>query len=498
MRRQLDRRDFMKFAGAGAAGLSLGCMTQSSVLGAGMYDKRPNILWIMGEDICPDIGCYGTPAVKTPNLDRLASEGIRYTNAFVTGPVCSASRSAMITGMYQTSIGAHNHRSHRGDGYTLPEPVKLITDYLRRAGYYTTNNGKTDFNFKPKGKAFDGKDWKGRKEGQPFFAQVTFGVTHRAFKRDKNNPIDPDKVKVPPYYPDTKLTRRDWADYLESMQILDGQVGQLLKRLEDEGLADNTVVIFIGDHGSCHVWGKQWLYEGGIHIPLIIRWPGVLKAGQVREDMVSAIDISATILKVAGIEPPAHMEGEVFLGPDAKKRDYIISARDRCDETVDRIRCVRTKRYKYIRNFMPERPYTQFNAYKTRQYPVVTLLEVLHKRGELTEAQAKFMAPRRPKEELYDLVNDPYELCNLADDARYETKLVELRAILEKWIIETGDKGQIAEDKKSVDQWQREAKQRYKRDMKQKGLPADCTPEEHLKWWEKKLLGSEIVDSESR
>ena len=287
MRHHLDRRDFMKFVGAGAAGLSLGCMTQSSVLGAGMYGKRPNIVWIMAEDISPDLGCYGTPEVKTPNIDRLASEGIRYTNAFVTGPVCSASRSGMITGMYQTSIGAHNHRSHRSDGYTLPEPVKLITDYLRKAGYYTTNNGKTDFNFKTDGKPFDGKDWKGRKPGQPFFSQITFGVTHRTFKRDKENPIDPDKVKVPPYYPDTKLTRRDWADYLESIQILDGQVEQLLKRLADEGLADNTVVILIGDHGRCHVRGKQWLYDGGIHIPLIIRWPGVLKAAQVCKDMVS-------------------------------------------------------------------------------------------------------------------------------------------------------------------------------------------------------------------
>ncbi len=486
MESELNRRDFLKGVGIGATSLAL---AGSSVFGAEESGEKPNIVWILAEDICADLGCYGTPQVKTPHIDGLAKEGVRYTNGFVTAPVCSASRSAMITGMYQTSIGAHNHRSHRNDGYTLPEPVRLITDYLREAGYYTCNNGKTDFNFKPKGKPFDGKDWKGRKEGQPFFAQITLPVTHRTFKRDKNNPVDPAKVELPPYYPDHPLTRRDWADYLESMQIMDTQVGAVLKRLEDEGLADNTVVFFIGDHGRCHVRGKQWLYEGGIHIPLIVRWPGKLPAGQVCDDMVSAIDISATILKIAGVKVPEHIEGQVFFGKGARKRDYIVAARDRCDETVDRIRCVRTRKYKYIRNYMPERPYTQFNAYKTKQYPIVTLLEVLYKRGELTEAQEKFMAKRRPKEELYDMIEDPHETENLADDPRHRMELIELRSILDKWSAETHDKGQIPEERASIRRWEQEAKARYKRDMKQKGLGEDCTPEEHLKWWEKKLLG---------
>ena len=322
----LNRRDFLKVAGLGAAGWHLSAAMSRSAFAAKLYGRRPNIVWIMAEDIAPDLACYGTPEVKTPNLDRMAAEGIRYTNAFATCPVCSPSRSAMITGMYQTTIGAHNHRSHRDDGYMLPAPVRLITDYLRDVGYFIANNGKTDFNFNTERPPADGKDWRQRKDGEPFFAQITLAVSHRNFTRDKQNPIDPAKVVIPPYYPDHPITRRDWADYLESIQLMDRQVGGILERLKTEGLADNTVVFFIGDNGRCHVRGKQWLYNPGIHVPLIIRWPGTIKGGQVCTDMVSTIDISATILKLAGIEPPGHIEGRVFLGPDAKKRQYIAAA----------------------------------------------------------------------------------------------------------------------------------------------------------------------------
>jgi len=376
----------------------------------------------------------------------------------------------MITGMYQTSIGVHHHRSHRDDGYTLPEPVRLITEYFREAGYFTANvktaapgvrgSGKTDFNFKFK-KPFDGSDWNQRKPGQPFFAQLSISVTHRGghwknLREKLENPVDPAKVKLPPYYPDHPIAREDWATYLNSIQLMDQYVGKILKRLDDEGLADKTVVIFIGDHGRCHVRGKQWLYDGGIHIPLIIRWPGKLKAGQVCDDLVSAIDISATVLKIAGIEPPKYIEGWVFLGPDAKKREYIIAARDRCDETVDRIRCVRTKRYKYIRNFMPERPYTQKNRYKERSYPMLSLMKELHAVGKLTPVQALFMAARKPDEELYDIRNDPYELHNLAASAKHQRTLKKMRAILDKWIKETGDKGQFPEKESAITKRDRE------------------------------------------
>ncbi|MFH1716118.1 MAG: sulfatase [Planctomycetota bacterium] len=462
-----NRRDFLKAVGLGAAAVAV----PDRLFARQTPENRPNILWILSEDISPELSCYGAQLVQTPNLDRLAGQGIRFTNAFTTAPVCSASRSAMITGMFQTTIGAHNHRSHRDDGYTLPEPVRLITEYFREAGYFTANvktaapgvsgSGKTDFNFKFKN-AFDGSDWNQRKAGQPFFAQLSISMTHRGahwknVREMLDNPVDPDKVKLPPYYPDHPVARDDWATYLDSIQVMDQYIGKILKRLDDEGLADNTVVIFIGDHGRCHVRGKQWLYDGGIHIPLLVRWPGKLRAGQVCDDLVSAIDISATILRIAGVELPKHIEGKVFLEPDGSglwksvaNHEHIIAARDRCDETVDRIRCVRTKRYKYIRNFMPERPYTQANAYKETSYPMLNLMKELHAQGKLTPVQELFMVPRKPDEELYDLRNDPYEVNNLAASPEHQQTLKEMRDILDKWIKDTGDKGQFPEERSSI------------------------------------------------
>lgn len=459
------------------------------------YQQKPNIVWIIAEDICPDLGCYGASLIQTPNIDKLASEGVRFTNAFVTGPVCSTSRSALITGMYQTTIGAHNHRSHRGayglypsklDGPdTLPKGIKLITDYFRKAGYFTANvttpapgvrgSGKTDFNFiitKP----FDGTDWNQRKPGQPFFAEISLGISHRAFDngvkfcKEHNIPlVDPDKVNLPPYYPDDPVAREDWAFYLDCIQAVDCQVGAILKRIKEENLVDNTIILFIGDHGRCMVRGKQWLYDGGIHIPLIVRWPGRIKPGSVRDDLVSGIDISATLLRLAGITLPEYMEGQVFLGPSRKEREYIIAARDRCDETVDRIRCVRTKYYKYIRNFMPERPYTQWNWYKEGMYPVLTLMKQLHAKGKLTPEQEIFMAFRKPEEELYDLLADPYEVHNLAKLPEFRGILKELRSILNQWISKTGDKGAILQDPKISEYIKRREEKDYSR-RKQKIL----------------------------
>ncbi|RRB07253.1 sulfatase family protein [Larkinella rosea] len=423
---------------------------------------RPNIIWILSEDISTELSCYGTPVVQTPVLDQLAKEGIRFTNAFTTAPVCSPSRSAIITGMYQTSIGAHNHRSHRDDGYHLPAPVKPITDYLRQAGYYTVNvktaapgvatPTKTDFNFIPDHPVFDGTDWNQRKTGQPFFAQLTIDETHRgkAWKtvvKAHEPRINPDDVVLPPYYPDHPIARADWATYLESIQLMDSYVGKILQRLKDEGISENTVVIFSGDNGRCHVRDKQFLYEGGIHVPLIIRWPGQLKAGQVNTDLVSAIDVSATILKLAGVEPPAYLDGRVMLGAGIKKREYIVAARDRMDETVDKMRCIRDRQFKYIRNYLPERPYMQPNKYKETEYPMWNLLKELNQQGKLTPAQALFVAPTKPAEELYDLKTDPHELTNLATLPRYRKTLGKMRTILDSWVRTTNDQGQFPERK---------------------------------------------------
>ncbi|MHC4586665.1 MAG: sulfatase-like hydrolase/transferase [Planctomycetota bacterium] len=454
----MKRRTFLRAIGAGAVSMALpGC---TNVSGQTVNNNiRPNILWILSEDISPDLSCYGTPAVETPNLNKLADQGVRFTNAFTTSPVCSTSRSAMITGMHQNSIGAHHHRSHRGDGYTLPKPVQPITEYFRQAGYFTANvktaapgvrgSGKTDFNFKYS-KVFDGSDWNQRKPGQPFFAQLSISMTHRGkqwngLDKKLDNPVDPAKVKLPPFFPDHPIARADWATYLNSIQMMDQYVGKIMQRLDNEGLTDNTVVIFIGDHGRCHVRGKQWLYDGGIRIPLIVRWPDKLKPGRVNEDMVSAIDISATVLKIAGINPPKHLQGQVFFGPGAKKQEYIFAARGRCDETIECIRCVHDKRYSYIRNYMSYRPWMALNRYKDNSYPMRNLLRNLHAEGKLTPAQMKFMAPTKPPEELYDLKNDPYELHNLVNSTRHQKLLKRMRAAHIKWMHQTKDIGLIPE-----------------------------------------------------
>jgi uncharacterized sulfatase len=466
----MKRREFLEVAGTGAASALLaGCTGQTARKVSRSVD-RPNILWLISEDTSPDLACYGNRLIRTPNLDALAAEGARFTNAFVTAPVCSASRSAFMTGMYQTSIGAHHHRSHREDGYKLPNPVNVITQYFRSAGYFTCNcagltykkPGKTDWNFEPRFRPFDGTDWSQRRPGQPFFAQMNFSLTHRPFQRDPKHPIDPDDVELPPYYPDHPVARRDWADYLESLQVLDTEIGVALRWLEKERLADNTIVMYFGDHGRPHVRGKQWLYEGGIRIPMIVRWPAQLPPGIVVDDLISSIDFAPTFLSWAGIQVPDHLQGHITFGRDAEeRRRYIFAARDRCDETVDRIRCIRSGRYKYIRNFMPERPYTQINRYKECEYPVLRLMRRLYKEGKLTPEQAEFMAPRRPVEELYDLKEDPHELVNLAGRQRYERKRKHLSEKLDEWIEATGDKGQRPEDPRIAMAYEEKMKVRY-------------------------------------
>lgn len=435
----------------------------AAALGAGAWNRavaasRPNVLWLAAEDMCPDLACYGNGLVATPNIDRLAAEGTRFTRAFCTGPVCSPSRSALATGMYQTTIGAHHHRSHREDGYTLPKGVRLLSHVFQENGYFTCNGtylgngtfgaGKMDYNFQVE-HPFDGKDWRERKTQQPFFAQVNFREAHRgpAWQEARKRPrrIDPAKVTLPPYYPDDPVAREDVATYLDAINQLDEKVGEILKRLETDGLLDNTIIFFFGDNGQCLLRGKQWLYEGGIHVPLIIRWPGHVEAAQVQADLVSMVDISATSLSLAGLPRPERMDGRPLFGPGARPREYIVAARDRCDETRDYLRCVRTARYKYIRNFMPERPYTQPNRYIETSYPVLALLKKQAAAGTLNPVQSLFMQPHKPPEELYDLEKDPYEVNNLAGDPALQATLLELRGTLDHWMADTGDLGREPE-----------------------------------------------------
>ena len=479
------------------AGLAFaGCNNTGTFITTKTPAQRPNLLWLIAEDICPDLGCYGNKRVKTPNIDKLAEHGAIYTNAFTTSPVCSPSRSAWMTGMYQTAISAHQHRTKNKK--PLPPPVKLITEYFRNAGYFTSScralqwqkSGKQDFNFTID-KPFDGADWRQREPGQPFFAQVHFSETHRIFVRDPQNPIDPDNVTLPPYYPDHPLTRRDWADYLEYIQVLDKKVALVLDRLKDDGLADNTIVVFFGDNGRPHLRDKATLYDGGIHIPLIIRWPGRIKPGATVDDLVSAIDLAPTSLRLANIEHPQHMHGQVFLGKGAKKRKFIFAQKDRVDEGPDRVRCIRTKRFKYIRNFKPDQPLVR-GYYKRFFYPAFPLMQVLAKQQKLTPPQAAPMLPTRPAEELYDLTSDPNELKNLADDPQYKETLQTMRTELRKWMIRIADEHETPETgPDSPDQLAKLRREKYDRMWQKRSLPRNIEPEQYLKYWQDQLLHSD-------
>jgi N-sulfoglucosamine sulfohydrolase len=451
---------------------------------------RPNILWLIAEDLSPDIGCYGGTQVWTPNLDRLASEGMRFTRAYTTAPVCSASRSAFMTGMYQTTIGAQNHRSHRDDGFALPSGVRVLTDWMRDTGYFTANiksfpkpvdfegTAKTDWNFTYKGSPFDSDKWNDLKSHQPFYAQINFSETHRLYetmraeRRAYPAPprADPARVILPPYYPDHPVARADWANYLDSATELDRKVGEVLGQLKRDGLADNTIVVFFGDHGASQMRSKQWCYESGLRVPLLIYWPkGLSKpagfmAGTVSDRIIEAIDFPATMLALAGAPKPATMQGRIFLGAHADPpRTYAFGARDRCDETVDRIRTVRDERYRYIRNFMPERPFLQLNRYKETMYPMIALMRRLHAEGKLNPVQEVLMAPHRPVEELYDLDTDPYEIHNLTDSTQSEHQAAKRRlsAALEKWIEESCDHGRIPELPEVIEYWEKQMQATY-------------------------------------
>src|SRR4051794_25695891 len=447
---------------------------------------RPNILWLVAEDFGPHLGCYGTQQVWTPNLDRLAADGVRYTRFFTAAPVCSASRSAFMTGLFQTTIGAHNHRSHRDDGYRLPEGVRVLTDWMRDSGYFTANlrqlpetfgfngTGKTDWNFTYEGQPFDSDRWDDLKTHQPFLAQINFQETHRAFHAPKH--ADPAKVVIPPYYPDHPVTRQDWAKYLDAATELDRKIGLILKQLDADGLADSTIVVFTADHGQAHVRGKQFCYDSGLRVPCIIRWPKnfpsppQISPGKVDDRLLMSIDLAPTFLDIATAsnladktasnladktasnladklaKKPAKMQGDVFLGKNAAPpHKYVFGARDRCDETVFRFRTVRTDRYRYIHNFTPERPFLQDNDYKQRSYPVWNLLKELDAQGKLTPLQKFLTAPSMPPEELYDEIADPYETKNLATSPEYRSALLELRGAVDRWIDESNDQGKQLE-----------------------------------------------------
>lgn len=424
--------------------------------------EQPNILWIYVEDTNAWMSCYGDTLIETPHIDQLAAEGTRFNRAYATSGVCSPSRSALITGMYQTSIGAHEHYSSfsnfRGKQMEAWEPnhlgVKTLPEIFRAAGYYTFNEGKFHYNFvfdpdtlyhrhaqemNFKGAA-SGTEWSGRDPGQPFFGQIQ--LIGGKF-RNPHPVVQPGDVTVHPYYPDHPLIREMTANHYNTILELDKAVGEIITALKRDGLYDNTVIFFFSDHGCELPRDKQFLYDESIRVPFVLAGPKV-PAGAVRDDLVSTLDISATSLELANIRAPRAMHGMNLL-TDAFHRDYVIAARDRCDFTIDRIRAVTSQRYKYIRNFMTDRPYLQPN-YRS-QWPVMRLLKDMFEAGELNEVQAHFAGPGRPAEEFYDLIEDPHETNNLVHSVQREEAiaLAEHRDVLSRWILETDDRGRFPE-----------------------------------------------------
>lgn len=416
-------------------------------------DERPNILWIITDDHSQaDVGCYGHRLVQTPNMDRLAREGAKFTSAFSAAPSCAPTRSGLITGMYPIRIGAHNQRNDRA---LLPEGVRLLPQYLRQAGYFCVNAnwnltrpGKSDYQFQwvPGDTYEKATDWAKRRPGQPFFAQVQIAEPHRPFAGKAERPIDPREIELPPQYPDDPVVRADFAGYLNEVQVADDKVGQILDKLDREGDAAGTIVFFFGDQGRPFPRGKQFLYDEGLRIPLLVRWPDHIPAGQVNDRLVSMLDFAPTCLDLAGIEVPQHMDGVVFLGKNAVDRELLFASRDRIDDAVDRLRCLRTKRFKYIRNFFPEQPYDMNESYMVMMHPTLHALRKGRMEGTLTPEQTLWMAPNRPVEELYDIAADPREFRNLAGDPAYRRELASFRMRLNAWIDEANDRGRQGED----------------------------------------------------
>lgn len=433
--------------------------------------RRPNILWLSVEDMSPWLGCYGDSTVPTPNIDRLAREGVRYDKAFATAGVCAPSRCAIITGMYQTSIGGHNMRTFNiypevkdvPHNYSIvpPPEVKAFPEYLRAAGYYCTNNVKTDYQFIAPPTVWDENsntaDYTHRAKGQPFFAVFNCTITHESQVWVRNNRplrVSPDKVTIPPFYPDTDSVRSDIARFYTNISEMDDWVGERLQELEEAGELDNTIIFFWSDHGSGLPFYKREITDRGMRSALIIRYPHKEQAGTVVTDLVSFVDLAPTVLSLAGIEPPEYMQGQAFAGKykASKPRQYVFGARDRMDIPVDRVRSVRDENFRYVRNFNPQLPAYQDIPYRMQQ-PLMREIIRQRDKGTLNSVQQQwFKAPRDP-EELYVLSDDPYELNNVASDPRYRKELKKLRKVMDRWLDETNDLGRIAEPQLVKQMW---------------------------------------------
>jgi len=439
----------------------------------------PNIIWLVAEDQSPEFfPMYGNPTTALPYLTSLANDGVVFDNAYSPVPVCAPARSALISGLYPSSLGTHNMRTYNAykkeneptigiPSYSPPVPqgVKMFPEYLRAKGYYTTNNAKEDYNFKKTDGVWDESSskahWKNRGENQAFFAVFNFGVTHESqiWSRGQDSLlVNPKTVPVPPIFPDTEEVRKDIAVNYSNLIRLDRQIGKVIEQLKSEGLYENSIIFFYGDHGGPFPRYKRAVYETGIKVPLIIKFPMLENAGTRNPDFISFIDYAPTVLSLAGIAPPAVMQGKAQFGIHKadEKSEFIFASSDRFDEQVDRLRAVRHGKFKYIRNFNPEISNAIPVAYR-EQMAMMQLLNRLWEAGELDEYASAWFKTPKPEEELYDLGQDPYELNNLADQAALQDTLIFLRNRLDEWIVETGDLGAYPE-KELIEKWLPEGK----------------------------------------
>jgi uncharacterized sulfatase len=470
MKTQINRRDFLKGVGLGVSAVAVPGYTSTEEKSVKEAPRdRPNLLWITCEDISPALGCYGDPSAITPNLDRLAAQGVLYENAFATAPVCSPARSCLITGMYATSLGTQHLRSN----IRLPHYVKCFSEYLREAGYYCSNNDKQDYNFEAP-TAWDDSSkmahWRHRKPGQPFFSVFNSLTTHqsqidgpdpRFFAKFTSNlkheeRHDPAKAILPPFYPDTPVVRKIWARYYDLITLMDREAGRILRELEEDGLVEDTIVFFFSDHGMGLPRFKRTLYDSGLCVPLIARFPkkyqhlALAKPGSKIDRLVSFVDFAPTMLSLTGLLIPDHMQGQAFLGDRAgKPREYIFGAASRVDESFELSRCVRDKRYKYVRNYMPQLPYAQPSEWPD-QAEIAKELRRLVAEDKLVGPQLWFKLSGKGLEELYDTQTDPHEISNIVSRNRARLRehlpiLKRMRQALRERITETVDLGFLPE-----------------------------------------------------
>jgi N-sulfoglucosamine sulfohydrolase len=429
------------------------CLLNGTV-SARSEDDKPNILWIVSEDNSPLLGAYGDSFATTPNIDAFAKAGVRYTHAFATAPVCAPARSTLITGMYPSSLGTEHMRST----YPVPSFAKFFPRYLRDAGYYTSNNAKKDYNTIDQPEAWDESSvkatYRNRKPGQPFFAVFNIDISHESQLHMEiaaaDLKHDPEKVPIPPYHPRMQEMKHDWAQYYDRLQAMDEQVEKILKALDESGLSESTIVFYYSDHGGVLGRSKRFMFESGLHIPLIIRFPEKYKhlapgkPGTTTDRIVTFVDFAPTILSLAGVEVPQYMQGHAFLGkPLGRPQQYAYAFRGRMDERFDMVRSVRDKQYRYVRNYMPHKIYGQYLSYLWKA-PSMESWEKAWKNGELNDVQSAFWKPK-PAEEVYDVTRDPHNINNLAGRKEYRDVLLRMRKANREWILEQKDVGFIPE-----------------------------------------------------